>query len=243
MKKRITAIILGSIRHSEKSDIVSLYTAEAGRMQALTPANSGRKGRTASRRLIPLSVIEADINCSATRELQQLHSFATLRTWQGIYFNPIKNAIGIFMAEFMSKLLRDSAADPDTWQFILSSLSLLNDLGDSRALSNFHLAFCVRMLGLSGIMPDVRMEDDDSVFDMRAACYSPVRPTHKDIIGGKYAQVPKTVARMNYRNMHLFRLTKTQRDRMLDGILYFYALHLPGMDTLRSPKVLKELFD
>ena len=49
--------------------------------------------------------------------------------------------------------------------------------------------------------------------------------------------------RMDYQNMHLFRMSRTDRNRCLDVMLTYYRLHLPSFPELKSLPVLKELFD
>lgn len=242
MKNKIKAIVLGRIKHSEKSDIITLYSLEAGRIVALTPARVSRSRRTSSSLLFPLCMIESEININPTLELQKLNTFSIIRSWHNIYFHPVKNAMALFISEFLNRLLRESIPDNPLWNFIVNSISLLDSMTENDGLACFHLAFCISLLGFAGIMPDVSNSSDKPFFDMRYASYTDLRPMHKDVIGGRYAHIPALIARMNFRNMKLFRLSKQQRDRILDGILYYYAIHLPGFDSMKSPKVLKELF-
>jgi len=49
--------------------------------------------------------------------------------------------------------------------------------------------------------------------------------------------------RMNYETMHLFGMSRTERNRCLTVINDYYRLHLPDFPVLKSLDVLKELFD
>lgn len=42
--------------------------------------------------------------------------------------------------------------------------------------------------------------------------------------------------------MHLFRMTRTERNRMTDIIIRYYELHLPDFHELKSLDVVKEIF-
>lgn len=48
--------------------------------------------------------------------------------------------------------------------------------------------------------------------------------------------------RMNYETMHLFEMSRTERNRCVEIILNYYRLHLPDMPELKSLEVLRELF-
>jgi DNA repair protein RecO (recombination protein O) len=43
--------------------------------------------------------------------------------------------------------------------------------------------------------------------------------------------------------MHLFRLSRSERNRILELLLTYYRLHLPAFPELRSLSVLRELFN
>ena len=48
--------------------------------------------------------------------------------------------------------------------------------------------------------------------------------------------------RLNYTTMRLLSLTRSERNRIVDVILYYYRLHLPDFPDMKSLPVLKELF-
>ena len=49
--------------------------------------------------------------------------------------------------------------------------------------------------------------------------------------------------RMDYENMHLFRLSRVDRNRIANLILRYYRIHVPNMPDLNSLQVLSDLFD
>ena len=55
MQEKLTGIALGSVKHSDRHDIATLYTLERGRVAVAVAAGGGRRRRTP---LMPLSVVE-----------------------------------------------------------------------------------------------------------------------------------------------------------------------------------------
>ena len=51
-----------------------------------------------------------------------------------------------------------------------------------------------------------------------------------------------TLTRMNYENMHLFSMSRTERNRCMDVVLKYYAIHVPNFPELKSLEVLRSLF-
>jgi DNA repair protein RecO (recombination protein O) len=48
--------------------------------------------------------------------------------------------------------------------------------------------------------------------------------------------------RMDFPTMHLFRLSHTERNRIVDVLLHYYRLHIPQFPELKSLSVLQELW-
>ena len=47
---------------------------------------------------------------------------------------------------------------------------------------------------------------------------------------------------MNYENMHLFSMSRTERNRCMDVVLKYYTIHVPNFPELKSLEVLRSLF-
>ena len=56
------------------------------------------------------------------------------------------------------------------------------------------------------------------------------------------ARVIVTLTRMNYENMHLFSMSRTERNRCMDVVLKYYTIHVPNFPELKSLEVLRSLF-
>lgn len=241
--EKIIGIVLSVVRHSDRHNLVSLYTPTRGRITFISAAGaSGKSGRARQARLMPLSVVSADVRFRAGRELQKLGSIAPERVWHSIYSNPAKTGIALFIAEFLNRLLRESAPDPATWSYLLHSLEAFD--AAAGAAPNFHIALLVGLLPHAGIMPDVvgAKIPEAFTFDMRGGTFSPDAPLHRDIVAWPESAFIPVLARITTRNMARFRLTGAMRRRILAALVHYYAVHLPGVAGLRSADILAEVF-
>ena len=241
--EKVIGIVLGVVKHSDRHNLVSLYTPTRGRVTFISSAGGGGKsGRARQARLMPLSVVSTDVRFNAGRELQKLGAVAAERVWRSIYSNPAKTGAAMFVAEFLNRLLREAAPDPTMWRYILHALEIFD--ATPGAAPNFHIALLVGMLHHAGIMPDVESERPapGSVFDMRAGTFSADAPLHRDIVAWPESGFIPTLARITMRNMGRYRLTGAARRRILAALVHYYAVHLPGVAGLRSTDILTEVF-
>ena len=111
--------------------------------------------------------------------------------------------------------------------------------------------FGVSSSGRLGVSSSGRLDDKpqtlnlkpQSFFDLRESCFCEAPPLHADFLHPEEAARIHDMMRMDYQNMHLFRMSRTDRNRCLDVMLTYYRLHLPSFPELKSLPVLKELFD
>lgn len=244
MLQRLSGIVLAVVKHSDRHNVVTLFTRERGRVALLAPASGRGKGAVKSR-LLPLAWIESEVNFKGNRELQNLSAVSTVRVWRTLYFDPVKSSLVMFMSEFLDRLLRTSAPDPATFDYITAFLSCLDT--ETRSVSNHHIAFLMGMLPFAGIMPTVPEhrelgEEGSEWFDMRSAAFSPLRPAHPDRLTPAEGALMLKLLRINPQNASRYRFSGADRSRILGAILRYYDVHLPGTSRLRTLPILRSLF-
>lgn len=238
---KIRGIVLKSVRHNDRTNIVTLFTEQRGRVSFVSSSGAGKRSQHRNAILSPLALIESEVNFHENRDLQMLGAVNVVRPWQNIYFDPSRSATALFLSEFLNQLLVAREKDSPLWNFLIQSIATLNDTAESTA--NFHLAFLIRMLPFLGIEPDTFNYRPGMIFDLREAEFSNYLPTHSDFIAGTEAAAIPTLCRMTYENMHRFRFNVTARRRLLDLLLKYYSIHLPIKEHLKSIEILKELFE
>ena len=110
-------------------------------------------------------------------------------------------------------------------------------------VANFHLVFLMRMARFLGFTPNLDDYSPGSFFDLRASTFSQQAPLHRDYLMPEEAEKVQLMMRMDYQTMHLFRLSRQDRLRLLDVALSYYRIHLPDFPELRSFAVLQEMWE
>lgn len=240
MTEKFTAIVIDVTRHSDRYDIVTLYTRQRGRLAFLSPAGSGRTARMRQARLLPLAAIEGDFRFKPTAELQKLGAFAPLEVWAGIYGDPVKQMIAMFLSEFLNRLLRATMPDAALWDYLYGSLRLFDRMQDG--LADFHVVFLASLLPFAGIQPDLSTYSNGMLFDLQSGRFTLSLPPHRDYLGPDEAAVVPTVCRLSFANVSRLRLTAAGRARIIELLLRYYAIHFPGTANLKSLDVLRQVF-
>ena len=240
MIEKLEGIVLCSFKYNDKKNIVQIYTKQHGRMSFLIPAVRSKKSTVNQVLFQPVSLVEFE---AEVKPKASLHVIKEAKLWipfSSIPYDPYKSCIALFLAEFLSKALKEETDNEALYAYLVHSVCWLDTCEQSFA--NFHLVFLMRLSRFLGLYPYVESYHPGDYFDLLNACFSPSQPLNGAFLVPQEAVHIHNLMRMRFDTMHLFAMSRVERNRCLDVILSYYRLHLPDFPELKSLPVLQELF-
>ena len=116
------------------------------------------------------------------------------------------------------------------------------NLNPNSPLSAVHSPQSTVHFQLSTVNSQLSTLNSQLYFDLLAGTYCDRQPSHAHFLRNEEARVLPVLFRMNYPTMHLFRLSRRERQRILHVLNEYYRLHVPGFPELKSLEILQELF-
>ena len=187
-----------------------------------------------------MTLLEVECDIRQRDQLQKLKDARLLAAYASIPFSPEKLALSLFTAEFLCHALRAEQQNEPLFVYLYDSMQWLDMI--ETGFANFHLTFLIRMSRFLGFYPNLDDYVRGCIFDLRTATFSLQVPTHRDFLQPDDAQRIHTLMRMDFPTMHLFRLSRQERNRITEVLLHYYQLHIPQFPELKSLDVLKELW-
>ncbi len=240
MEVKTKAIVVRTVKYGESRIIVDLLTREAGRVSMVCQLTKSGKGKIKKQLLQPMTMLDVAFDYRKNISLQHFQDLRIGQVYRSLLFDPYKLSITLFLAEFLIYATRDETDNRQLYDFIETSLLWLDNADGGFA--NFHLVFMLRISLFIGFYPNLDDYHEGCWFDLREGCFTPLRPSHNDCLKPDEAARMRTIMRMSLDNMHLFRMSRVERNRCAEIILYYYRLHQSDFPELRSIEVLKELF-
>lgn len=234
------AIVLHSLKYGDRQLIVDLFTLQYGKLSFSVKIPQTPRGKLKKQFFQPLTLLYIELNLRPNLSLQRLDDVQLAVPFSSIPFDAAKLSISLFISEFLWHALRAEQTNVPLFHYIADSLMWLDNC--SAHFSNFHLVFMMRFSRFLGFYPNLDAYREGDIFDLRAATFSHEVPLHRDFLQPSDAAVLLQMMRMDYANMHLYKMNRQERQRLLDTILIYYRLHLPSFPELKSLAVLKELF-
>ena len=217
MLHKTRAIALHTLPYGEKYLIVTLYTEAFGRMgYIVTPARRG-KGGIPQALLMPLSLLELEVEHRNDRDLQRIREARSISTPAALQTHPAKNAEALFLSEVLYRVIREKESDPPLFHFLFDAVRHLDSADAGIAEGRY--------------------------FDMMDGIFTDEVPLHGHYLSPDDSRVMARLTRMTFANMSLFAFSRTERATIIGHILDFYRLHLPGLPEFRSLEVLQALFE
>lgn len=254
MLVKTEAIVLHSFKYGETRIIVDMFTREAGRLSFIVPLPKTPKSSLKKQYFQPMTLLEVECDLRQRVQLQKLKDAHLLTAYTSIPFSPEKLALSLFVAEFLYHALRSEQRDEPMFAYICDSMQWL-DIATT-GFANFHLTFLMRLSRFLGFYPNLETSRPASpkigalekdifslpLFDLREGRFCSVVPLHRDFLPPEEARLIQQLMRMDFPTMHLFRLSRHDRNRITEVLLRYYALHIPQFPELKSLAVLQTLW-
>lgn len=240
MLTKTEAIVLHSLKYGDQRLIIDLFTRVHGRVSFIVPLPKSAKGKIKKQYFQPLTLLNIECDVRPQAALQKLHDVSLLAPLPSLHYEPSKLAIALFLSEFLYHALKSEQQNEPLFQYIVSGIQWLD--GSSGHFANFHLVFLMRLSRFLGFYPNLEDDAPGVYFDLRSATFCASPPLHSDFLMPQEASHIQLLMRMDFATMYLFRMSRTERNRVLEILLTYYRLHLPDFPELRSTSVLHTLF-
>lgn len=240
MQVKTKAIVLHSVKYGDAQLIVDILTAEVGRVSFVCRMPRTAKGKLKKQFFQPLHLLDLIFDYRPNASLQHIKDVRLLVPLVSIPTDPYKLSISLFLAEFLCHATRGERQSNLLFDYVEHSVLWLD--GASRSYANFHLVFMMRLSRFLGFFPNLDDFAPGRCFDLREGVFTDRLPCHADYVAADEAGRIIPLMRMDYQTMHLFRMSREERNRCTEWILHYYRLHVPQFPELRSLSVLQELF-
>ena len=229
-------IVLHSIKYSETSIIVRIYTEAAGLQSYLFKGIRSPKSKTKAGLFQPLTLLEV---VASIRENAGLHIAKEVRLFQpymGIPFDIRKSSIALYMNELLYKAIREEEANTELFNFMWKSCLLLDSTEDN--LNCFPLVFTSELTRYLGIRPQAGYSELKPVFNLRESHFQTLIPEKDSYIMPEYGSQFQSLITASLENQSALHFKPSVRRSFMDSLLMYYHIHLPGFKSMNSHHIL-----
>lgn len=197
--------------------------------------------------LQPMTLVEMVVKHQQGRDIQQIKEIKAVPALVEIPSDPVKSTIALFLSELLYKILKQPDPDEQLYDFVSTSVLILEDLKQQNEISNFHLLTLVKLTRFLGFFPNAGEFSESEVskmnFDLLNGEFVYSIPPHEYFLKPQESIYFWRLMNSNYEQTNLISLSRSLRQYLLQSLILYYKLHLPDFHGLKSLVVLEEVFD
>ncbi|SDK75454.1 DNA repair protein RecO (recombination protein O) [Catalinimonas alkaloidigena] len=230
MLEKTQGIVFNYLNYRESSVISRIYTEDFG-LQSFLMNGVRKSSRSAGPRTAlfqPLTIVNLVIYYRPGADLHRISEVRCLQPYTSIPYDFRKSGIALFLAEVLSKSVREETPNPDLFRFLLESLYQFDVMPDH--YGNFHLQFLLGLSRFLGFMPSSAGDLYSQLFDTAG---------WRQIIDPAEETALNALLQSRSYETHI-PVSNTIRRSLLEHVMKFYDLHVANFGEIRSLTVLQE---
>jgi DNA repair protein RecO (recombination protein O) len=232
-------IVLHSIKYSESSKIIKIYSELYGLQSYIT--KGFKKSKNNKNLIQPLTIVEIVASSHPKREIHLLKEINLIYQAKSLYVDIRKTSIVFFMDEILYKSIKELESNKQLFDFIYNSIIHLDCIVEK--ISLFNLFFIIQLTKYLGFYPELNYSEKNVFFDLIEGIYKPVAPVHSLYIGPEFSSFFYQITNSNINNYNSLSIDYKSRTILLDKICDYYGVHISGFKNVKSIEIFKKIFN
>jgi DNA repair protein RecO (recombination protein O) len=233
-------IILKSIKYSESSNIVEIYTRELGTRTYIFNSVRTQKPKISPSLIQPLSLVDLVVYETSDRKINRVKEIKTLYQFKELPYEIVKSSIGLFIIEIISKTVKESESNPILFDFI--EKTLVNIDNSKESLPYIPCFFMIEYTTYLGIMPESCNFTSGFYFDLKEGIFIQEPPAHSLYLNEKLSLFLNIAINNQSDSSTIIDLNYYERQLLIDDLVKYYNFHLDKEISLKTVTVLNQIF-
>lgn len=235
MLEKTEGLVLKTVRFSESSVIVRIFTREKGWLNFHVPGVRSSKNKSKGNLFQPLQFLELDIYHHPTKHLLKIKEHRPAYIYERLPYNMINQSIAVFCLEVISKCLHENEANSELYDYCRSFLTELDQQQRVDPLNpqKFLLALS-KILGFAPLLP--KHDDDDLYFHLQDGRFEPFPDNLGPTLERDHARLLLKFFRADSYSFNI-----NERNILTDSLLAYFRTHVPEFGKLNSTDILRQI--
>ena len=230
------AIVLQAIKYADKKLILKLFSRHNGLLTVAVAVGNSAASKIKPGVIFPLNLLDIELIKKQNSDVHRLTEAACYYINTGISNSISKLSIAQFLNEILIKSIKEHCSNSHLFDFIEGCLKYLNESDNEHI--NLHVYFLIELTKYLGIEPNNNYSKVNSFFDCREGQFSNVSLSFPLGFDSEDSLLFSEALKVNCLTE---KLSNQQRHKLLEILIAYYQMHIPGFNRIKSLEVLKEV--
>jgi DNA repair protein RecO (recombination protein O) len=240
MLLKTRGIVLHTLKYSENSIIIKMYTDTLGLQSFIIKSARSKKSRMKAGNFQPLSLLEIVVYQSKKQSMLPIKEIVSCRLFEQIPYDIKKSAIAFFIAELLYKALREDSPNKNLFDFITSAVERIDKTNER--ISDYHLFFMIELSKHLGFFPMNNFDKQHTIFNLMEGNFQKRLPEHPYFADNVLSNHLHKLLNASFDNFEEVRFQPDIRRELVQKMMDYYRIHINGFSVLNSHIVLEEVF-
>ncbi len=233
MLLKTEGIVLKTIKYSETSVISKIFTREYGECSFIIYGVRGSRNKSKGNLFQPLQILELDIYYHPNKSILKLKEYRSAVIYSSLYHEIIKQSVAVFTLEILSKCIQEREVNIPLYDYFREYLLGIDSGHHYDSISP--QVFLKNISDILGFRPFVNTRyESNSFFNLEEGILQKEQ-NHLQVL------LNQSDTALFYKFMtsekHLF--SKSERLKILDILLTYFKIHIPGFKEVTSLEILR----
>lgn len=235
-------ILLKTVKHSDSSAVIHVYTHKFGR-RAYFLRGLSKKKNSPRAFLFPLSLLDLQVSERESKSLQYIKEISLSTPLHSLISNPAKSSVALFITEILEKCIVENYQNSELFEFISNSVEILEEL---QSCENFHIWFLLNMSKFLGFHPtnsNEFLEKQEVYFRLDNGSFQRTRPILEPYLDPEISRILIDILGMKFDEVMSLKMNSEKRRNLLRGMVNYYKIHIDHLNHIASLDVLETVFE
>ena len=237
MLQKTRGIVFHTVNYSETSIVAKIYTESFGLQSYLLKGIKSRKSQLKPVFFQPLNLLELVVYRKEKTTLHTIKEARLAALYQTISGDIRKSSIAIFLNELVYKSIREEESNVPLFEFLWHAFLWLDAMEDH--FLSFHLLFALKFCKYLGFQPQSNRDEGNRFFHLREGTFQPVFFSGGDFLDETESAWMDKLNHVPLEQLSQLYIPLPVRNNLLDKVILYYRLHLPGFKGIQSVEVLR----
>ncbi|MBS1916267.1 MAG: DNA repair protein RecO [Bacteroidetes bacterium] len=236
-------IVLRNVKYGDTSIIATIYTELFGVQSYLVNGvrTSSKKGQGKANMFQPAALLDLVVYHNELKNLQRIKEFRWAHLYTHIFFDVIKNAVGLFMIELLQKCLKQPEPNAELFYFIEDAFSYLDE-SDDAVVANYPLFFMLNLAGFFGFRISDEYNEENTILDLQQGFFVHEKTEHPYFLDGQNSFITSEILKVRKPGeLSDIKLNRETRRTLLQAYMHFYALHIQDFGVMKTFQVMQTI--
>jgi len=234
-------IVLRTVKYSETSLILDVFTQELGLKTYIISGVRKKNAKITLGMLQPMNILDLVVYNKDSAKINRIKEVQMSYVFKFLPFDIYKSSIALFLVEIISKSLKEKEPNKEFYDFCENSLIFLDQT--NKNISTFHLIFLIKMSQFLGFNPESNYSASKIFFDLREGKFTNNLPYHSDFINERDSKNLASILSIDLETPEKIAFSRDDKQNLLENLILYYKIHLIDFGRIKTLEVFKSVFD